>query len=150
MHLNKLKKIFFALTLFNSLNVFNQENREFNISFNLRGKEVTDVNFFFIEGDEAYSLKKIDNKLILAADLPQEFRLLAIYKNHFIIIPINRYNEIKYINIYYDNRIFNNILSKKFQRPLFKYLFRKDYLIDCGLDDVSVTFKPKKTYNLHW
>lgn len=124
------------------------QTKELETSFFVRGKKVENVKYYLIKEDKAYLQKYKDQKIILNDELPNEFSLLAVYRNHKAVIPIVRFNEVQYIQVYYDNRLFNNIIRKKYGRPFFKYWFKKDYVIDLGLDDVYTTFKLKKKYEL--
>jgi len=119
------------------------------VSFYVRGKKVSNVNYYLIKKEHKLGLiNQNDNGLILNKNISSEFKILAIYKNHQVIVPIIRFKEVLFINIYFDNRIFNNIIREKFNEPFFKYLFRKNYLIDLGQEDVYVTFKPKHKYKI--
>jgi len=102
------------------------------------------VKYYFLNKNEAYLLKSKNKQITLNDNLPDEFNLLAICKKHIVVIPIVRFKEVEYIRIYYDNRLFNNTTRKKFNEPFFKYMFKKNYHIDLGLDDIIITFKPKK------
>lgn len=124
------------------------QKKELKTSFFVRGEKVENVKYYLIKDDKAYLQEYKNDKIILKDKLSNEFSLLAVYRNHEALIPIVRFNEVEYIEVYYDNRLFNNLIRKKYGRPFFKHLFRKDYLIDLGLDDVYTTFKLKKKYEL--
>ena len=136
--------IFLALICFKGYS----QTKELEASFFVRGEKVENVKYYLIKDNKAYLQEYKNQKIIFKDKLPNEFSLLVIYKNHKAIIPIVRLNEVQYIEVYYDNRLFNNLIRKKYSRPFFKHLFRKDYVIDLGLDDVYTTFKLKKKYTL--
>jgi hypothetical protein len=130
-----------------SIKGFSQE-KEIKVSFTVNGKSVKNMQYYIIDGSNAYLQEYKNSNILLKNSLTNDTSLLLIYKKHKVLIPIIRSNEVQYINVYYDNRIFNNLIRKKYKRPFFKHLFKKDYLIDLGLDDVYTTFKLKKKYKL--
>jgi len=112
-------------------------------SFILNGKIVKNVSFYLIQNDSIYMQKYQDGELIIKRPLSTNNNLIAVYKDYKILIPNLRINEVVYIKIYCDNRIFNNLIRKKFREPFFRFLFRKHYIIDLGLNDVFITFNYK-------
>lgn len=79
------------------------QTKELESSFFVRGEKVKNVKYYLIKGDKAYLQKYKNQKTILNGELRNEFSLLAVYRNHKAIIPIVRFNEIQYIQVYYDN-----------------------------------------------
>jgi len=124
------------------------QERKIEIILLANGQRVYNVDYYLINGKKAYLQPYVDSNIILLDTLTQDFELLAVYKNHKILIPVIRHKEVSSIKVFYDNRLCNNTIHKKYNRPIFKHLLKKDYLIDSGLGDVYTTFKLKKKYEL--
>ncbi|PIZ06093.1 MAG: hypothetical protein COY57_03820 [Flavobacteriales bacterium CG_4_10_14_0_8_um_filter_32_5] len=138
------KTILVILLTFTFLNIYSQnQSKEIETTFYIRGNPIKNVSFFVIDSLSATPLKYSNNKLILSKKyLTQpELKLLAIYKNHKVEFTIMPY-KLFYLKIFFDNRIF-----KRKNTPFkFKYLFKKVYTISQGFEYVEIVTKSKKTY----
>jgi len=140
--MNKLKYIFYLFLLFINYRSFSQTDK-IKASFIHNGKIVKNVSYYLIQNDSIYKQEYKDGKIILKNPLSNNNNLIAVYKKYKILIPNLRISEIMYLKVYYDNRIINNLIRKKFREPYFRFFFRKHYIIDLGLDDVFVVFNYK-------
>ena len=140
------KALIYVLLIFVGYEVYGQKTI-IKASFIVNGKDISNVKYYLINDEDAFIQEYRDGNIILKNALSDNMSFLAVYENHKALIPIVRSNEVLYIKVYYDNRIFNNLIRKKFNRPFFKHLLKRDYLIDLGLDDVFTTFKLKRKYN---
>ncbi len=110
-------------------------------TFKIRDESQVGVKYYLLKDNKLFSLR-YHNGVISFPDalLPKLFNILVSYKMHSFFISNIRINDVYYLNTYYDNRLFNNTVNKKFGGYLkFKYLFRKRYLIDDGSGYVTIT-----------
>lgn len=116
---------------------FAQKDKEIKVSF-LKGKEqIENVQYYIIEGNDAYLLEKKNDKIILKSKYlkedKKELKLLAKSGNkkvEFFIKP----EEIYYLKI----------IKMPFS---FKYLLKKMYVINQGFDYEEIVRQSKKKYS---
>lgn len=116
---------------------FAQKDKEIKVSF-LKGKEqIENVQYYIIEGNDAYLLEKKNDKIILKSKYlkedKKELKLLAKSGNKKVEFFINP-EEIYYLKI----------TKMPFS---FKYLFKKMYVINQGFDYEEIVRQSKKKYS---
>jgi len=141
-------KIVILALLICSYFIISAQNRKIEILFFANGEKVQEVDYYLINGKKAYLQPYIDNQISLPDSLTRDFDLLGVYKKHKIWIPVIRHEEVTSIKVFCDNRVFNNTVRKEYNLPIFKFLFKKNYLTDPGLGDFHITFKLKAKYEL--
>ena len=88
---------------------------------------IQNAKYYLIENDNAILQTHINGKLIMKDTLANDFSLLAIYRNHKIMIPVYRQKEVSQIKVVYDRRIFKNSTRRNYKGAFrwFNYLFKK-------------------------
>ena len=149
-----IKKTFYLLLII--LFTFNcySQNKDLKVrlSFFFNNHTIEDYKCYIINKKEkkAYLLKKENDSVVIKDTVTSKgIPLLIKMKNNIVVFPFYYYKSSKYINVYYDNRLFNNQTKKHFRIGVFKNIFKKKYYIQIeGLDDIITVFNSKTTYEL--
>jgi len=130
---------YILLLMIVSLNMslaFCQEKKEIEVSFFKGSKEIGDVKYYLVKGNDASLLNRNGNKIILdVKDIKdnEEIKLLALYKNckvEFFVKPKHMY--------------YLKISKIPFS---FKYFLKSMYVVNQGFDSEEIVRKSKKKYN---
>lgn len=148
----RLKIFLVAISLLTKCSILYGQSQQIEeeIVFFRKNLILKPTNVYLVKGDNAVLLNVKEGKIIFPDTITGKYiDLLVIYKNDKIGIPMFEYKESKYLHIYFDNRLCNNSVTKKFQEySKRKYLFRKRYLIDSGLHYIIISKKLKKRFQL--
>ena len=114
------------------------------------GLTLKPTHFYLVNGDSAFLLKYKNGYIFFPDSITGKYvDLLLIFNGEKIGIPMFEYKESKYLHVYYDCRLFNNRVTKKFDEySKRKYLFKKRYLTDSGLHYYIISKKIKKQFKL--
>lgn len=137
------------LFLFNGKLSFAQSNHfEKEVVYFRKGITLTPDHFYLLKGDSAFLLNFKNGRIVFPDTITTKYiDLILVYKNEKIGIPMYEFKESKFLHIYFDNRLCNNRVAKKFEEySKKKYLFKKRYLIDSGLHYFLITKKIKKKF----
>ena len=145
-------KLLLIILLFPYCLLAQKNDLKIQTTFYINSEPVDGVKYYFIKNQkEAHLLAKKGDSILLKDTLTTRgIHLLAVFKDHNVVFPVYYYRESSFIEIYYDNNIFDNKTKRKLgMRFKFKYLFRKKYLINIeGFDDIITVFKPNENYIL--
>jgi hypothetical protein len=109
--------------------------------FRIKNKPVEGVKYYLLIKDNLYLLSSQHGMICFPDTLSTKFiSLLVSYNKHEFFITNYNYKEAYYLHTYFDNRLFNNDVNKKFGGySKLKFLFKKRYLIDDGSGYVTIT-----------
>ena len=148
-----IKRIIIAIyTFLLASSGFPQESKlKYDVNFYVNNKITKDLQCFIISKDlkEAYLLPKDGNQIVIKDTIKSErIHLLFVFKKHVFAFYFYNFKRSNILNIYFDNRFLNNSTKRKFRINMFKYLFKKEYYIDQGLDDFTTVFEAKRKIKL--
>lgn len=132
------KLVLIGFYLFGVLFSHAQNDKELEVFFLKGKKNVEDVEYYMVKGEEAYLLDRKNNKISIPSeysDESEELKLLATFGNkklEFFIKP----NEAVHLKI--------NKMSFSF-----RYLFRRMYVINQGFDHEEIVGLSKREYNFN-
>lgn len=129
--------------------LFAQTNHfEMEVVYFRKGLTIKPTHIYLAKVDSAFLLNFQNGHIVFPDTITTKYvDLILVYKNENIAIPMFEYKEAKYLHIYFDNRLFNNPVTKKFpEYSKRKYLFKRRYLIDCGLHYFLIAKKIKKHF----
>ncbi|WP_163408927.1 hypothetical protein [Flavobacterium ajazii] len=129
----EIRLVFFFLLI--TIMSFSQEKLEIESTFMIKGKKMSNVNYYIIENDKAFILDKIGDKIIIDSEKLKidKLKLLMKYQNNIIEFFINP-KEIFYLKI----------VKMPFS---FKSLFKCRYVISQGFDYKEIVTSSKKIYD---
>jgi hypothetical protein len=135
--MTKIKLIIYMLLIFQTGIVFSQQSRDVKVSFTKGNKELSNIRFYLVKGNDAFLLKQNNDILTIpidGLDENQEIKLLVIKDKEnltFYVKPKKMY----YLKI--TKMSFN-----------LKYLLKRMYIVNEGFDYEEIVKKNKKKYNL--
>jgi hypothetical protein len=125
----------------------NARAREIPVKFIINGNIVSGVKYYLIIERKGTLLPYSDDKITLPDTLPHNYNILLVYKKYHTLITA-LYSDTEYLEIYFDNRICNNVANRKSGGDWFKikYLFKRKYLVLYGNGILSISFQSKNNY----
>lgn len=125
------------------------ESKDIKVTFTLNGKETSSARFYILNHQHATILPYIDGKLTLPDSINSSFKILLLYNNYHVILTAPKPNDIYYLRLYYDDRIFNNLANfqMRAKKLTLRYLFKKRYVVLFGDGAITETTESKQSKN---
>lgn len=133
----------FLIIFLISINLYSQK---IDFKYILKGNTIYDVTLFVIKNNDLIEVPILNDSIDIK-NLNNQDELMVIHSNEKFIFKLFSVNEIIYIHIYDDNRLFGNTVKNKFDEKMkLKYFFRKRYYIDFGIGTATVIRRLKKIH----
>jgi len=136
-----MKQFFFIFLI--SINLYPQK---IEFQYILKGKMMNEVTLYLIKDNDLIDVPILNDSIDIK-NLNNQDELMVIHANEKFIFKLFNVNEIIYIHIYDDNRLFGNTVKNKFDEKMkLKYFFRKRYYLDFGIGTATVIRRLKKIH----
>jgi hypothetical protein len=113
----------------------------------LNGKVISNAKYYLIINKKGHLLNSSDGAVDIPDSLGNAYEILLVYKKyHTLIDPLTP--GITKLEIYFDNRLKNNLANQKSGGDWFKlkYVFKKKYLVIYGNGRLSINPQSKNDY----